>query len=280
MRHLLTQAAIGLEVALVFSGLWLLWRTAVSPEARRGRPPALLLSWGITWEQFGLFLWLEVGAAFLAQLGTVALLHALKASDDILTLVGGSSFDFGLIAAFAVFYLAVLKRGPRAPEGPQRVPSLLAGIGTFIMVLPIVYAVGIPWEALLSAFHLPVESQDVVGLFLGSHSLMTRGLIVILAVVVAPVAEELLFRAGLFRFLRQRAPAWVAVHHPSRVFAALHVSWQSLNGLASFLPLTALAMTFSYAYERTGRLSTTIIAHALFNLHTIALVICGVSQGA
>ena len=245
-----------MEIALVFSGLWLLWRIAVSPQARRDPPSRLLLAWGISWEQFGLFLWIEIGAAFLAQLGTVALLHALDASPEVLALVGGSSFDFGLIGAFALFYAAVLKRGPRPPAAPPRVPSLLAGIGTFLVVLPIVYAVGIPWEALLTAFHLPVESQDVVGLFLGSHSLSTRALIVVLAVVVAPVAEELLFRAGLFRFLRQRAPRWVAFLVPALIFAALHVTWQSLNGLASFLPLTALAMTFSYAYERTGSLST------------------------
>jgi membrane protease YdiL (CAAX protease family) len=34
---------------------------------------------------------------------------------------------------------------------------------------------------------------------------------------------------------------------------------------------------FALAYEQTGRLRVPIIAHALFNLHTILLVMAGVT---
>jgi membrane protease YdiL (CAAX protease family) len=41
--------------------------------------------------------------------------------------------------------------------------------------------------------------------------------------------------------------------------------------------LVALGIIFSLAYERTGRIGTTIIAHGLFNLNTIILILCGVT---
>jgi membrane protease YdiL (CAAX protease family) len=39
-----------------------------------------------------------------------------------------------------------------------------------------------------------------------------------------------------------------------------------------------LAVIFSLAYERTGRIGTAIVAHALFNLHTVVLIFAGVTN--
>ena len=61
------------------------------------------------------------------------------------------------------------------------------------------------------------------------------------------------------------------------IFAALHVDWTTLDGFASFAPLVTLAVVFSIAYERTGNIGTVMVAHALFNLHTVALIFLGVT---
>ena len=50
---------------------------------------------------------------------------------------------------------------------------------------------------------------------------------------------------------------------PACLFAALH------NHLASFAPLVVLGIVFSLAYERTGRIGTAIVAHALFNSYSV-----------
>ena len=71
--------------------------------------------------------------------------------------------------------------------------------------------------------------------------------------------------------MRTRLPRWAALVIPSCLFGALH------GNLASFAPLVALGIIFSLAYERTGRIATTMIAHGLFNLNTIALILCGVT---
>jgi membrane protease YdiL (CAAX protease family) len=56
------------------------------------------------------------------------------------------------------------------------------------------------------------------------------------------------------------------------------VSWGTLDGLASFVPLIVLAVIFSIAFERTGEIGTAMLAHSLFNLHTVILLLAGVTE--
>jgi membrane protease YdiL (CAAX protease family) len=99
------------------------------------------------------------------------------------------------------------------------------------------------------------------------------------ATVIVPFSEEILFRAGLFRYFRTRAPRWLSIVLTSALFGALHVSWgDHMAGLPSLLPLFVLAIVFCLAYERTGRIGTTIVAHALFNLNTFVLVLAGIGS--
>ena len=87
--------------------------------------------------------------------------------------------------------------------------------------------------------------------------------------VTAPISEELLFRAGIFRFLRTRLPRWAAILVPAVLFAAAHVN------LATCVQLTVLGVIFALSYERTGSLGTAIIAHAAFNLNNVLLILAG-----
>jgi hypothetical protein len=92
------------------------------------------------------------------------------------------------------------------------------------------------------------------------------------AILVAPISEELLFRAGIFRYVRTRLPRWLALLLPALLFALLHLD------VGSFVPLVTLAVIFSLAYERTGNIGTTMVAHALFNLNAAVLVLAGVDS--
>ncbi|MDP6045186.1 MAG: CPBP family intramembrane metalloprotease, partial [Phycisphaerae bacterium] len=88
-----------------------------------------------------------------------------------------------------------------------------------------------------------------------------RVLAVFVAVVAAPIGEELFFR-GLMQsmFRRYLARPWLAVICTSVLFAAVHY------GVLQSLPaLFALAMALGYSYERTGRLYPPIMIHMLFN---------------
>ena len=58
-------------------------------------------------------------------------------------------------------------------------------------------------------------------------------------------------------------PRWAALLFPAVLFGALHAH------LASFAPLVVLGIVYSLAYERTGRIGTAIVAHALFNSYSV-----------
>jgi membrane protease YdiL (CAAX protease family) len=91
-----------------------------------------------------------------------------------------------------------------------------------------------------------------------------------MGVVVAPLGEELLFRAGLFRISRRYLPRWAALLLSALAFASLHLS------TVHFVPLTVLGVVFGIAYERSGSLLVPVIAHGLFNLNSILLILAGV----
>ena len=56
------------------------------------------------------------------------------------------------------------------------------------------------------------------------------------------------------------------------------MNWKTLGGLSSLPPLVLLAVIFSLAYERTGRIGTPIVAHALFNLNSVLVILSGISE--
>lgn len=84
-------------------------------------------------------------------------------------------------------------------------------------------------------------------------------LLAVLAVVMAPLFEELFFRGFLFRGLA-RSWGWpLAAVVSGAVFGAVHQQF------TVFLPLFALGVVLAWAYQRTGSLWAPIALHAIFN---------------
>jgi membrane protease YdiL (CAAX protease family) len=165
-----------------------------------------------------------------------------------------------------------------APSVPAYQGSVwLAGFCTFLVTLTVVIPLSLLVRYLMLRAGVPSDNQDQVETLLKAESPLKIALFSFFAVALAPVGEELIFRAGLFRYLRTRTPRWVALLLPAIIFAGPHVNPQTMAGLNAFVPLIALAVIFSIAYERTGRIAVTIIAHALFNLHTVVLVLLGLN---
>ena len=79
----------------------------------------------------------------------------------------------------------------------------------------------------------------------------------LIAVVIGPVVEELVFRAFLFRAWERRFGFIVAMSLSSAVFASLH---------PNFLPSFLAAVVFVCVYRRTGSLRASIVVHAASNL--------------
>ena len=102
------------------------------------------------------------------------------------------------------------------------------------------------------------EQQQIISEF--PRSEMGVGLFVLVAVIMAPLFEEIVFRGFLFRgFANSWGWLWGALAS-SAVFGLAHLQ------LDVFLPLATLGFALAWAYRRTGSLWTCIAMHAIFNL--------------
>ncbi|QYM77941.1 CPBP family intramembrane metalloprotease [Horticoccus luteus] len=260
-------AVFALEGIFFLAGVVLLWWQGLSAAGRAAPRP--LGAWRISKVDFLLFAWLAITAALVAQLAAGALVTHAALTDTQKMLIAGGALHFGLIGGLVLFRLRLDRDAARWRLDAA---AWRAGATTFLIVLPVVAVVSLLWQNLLLALGVPIEEQDIVDMFAHADSPGLLIAMTLLATVVAPVGEELLFRAGLFRYLRTRVPRWGALLLPAVLFGALHVN------LATFMPLVALGVVFSLAYERTDNAAVTMIAHGLFNLNTVLLVLAGVSK--
>jgi membrane protease YdiL (CAAX protease family) len=106
-------------------------------------------------------------------------------------------------------------------------------------------------------------------------------LILILAVCIAPPVEELLFRGVLLRSLMKRGPAvrgnrfWPAAVLSTALFAALHLyEVHSIQAMALlFASIFVFGIGQCLLVRWTGRLTTSITAHAVSNLAAALLTL-------
>lgn len=263
-----------IEIGFAAAGAVLLWRLVLSPAARARREPARLTPWVGPATDFAVFLFLVMTGSFVAVLVAGMLARPLGFRGDAVTVLNGAAAQLGMLAAVALHRWRADRSLPVAP-----LSSLLAvlpsGFVTFLISLPLLLATAATWTFLLETFGLPTAKQDLIGMFANAESPWQLAAMISLAVIIAPLTEEFVFRAGLFRFLRTHLPRWIALLLPAAIFASLHINWHTLQGLASLAPLVVLAVVFSLAYERTGRIGTCIVAHAFFNLNTILVIFSG-----
>lgn len=138
------------------------------------------------------------------------------------------------------------------------------------------------------------ENEAAVTALMSAKGWWLRIYLGVFTVVIAPVAEEFIFRGMLYPFVKQfrwpaltqfvrhlgwpglawflrrrawRLLAWLGI---SFLFALIH--WDAL----AFVPLFLLALILTWLYERSDTLLAPITAHALFN--TVNLILLCIFQ--
>lgn len=101
--------------------------------------------------------------------------------------------------------------------------------------------------------------------------------LVVHAVLLAPIAEELIFRGAVQQGLRGMGIARVgAILLSSTLFAAVHLGVLAEGAVASGLVmLFALGAVLGWLTERTGRIAASVAAHAAFNAANLAIFFAG-----
>jgi membrane protease YdiL (CAAX protease family) len=152
-------------------------------------------------------------------------------------------------------------------RGPRPGLALLAAVLFIVVVLPVV--LWLQWISInvMEKLGLPPESEAAVKLLTDAKSIWTIVYLGVFAVLIAPVAEEFIFRGMLFPFVRQLGFPRLAWFGVSGLFALIHLN------LPTFVPLFALAFALTWLYERTDNLLAPIAAHALFNAANFAVLL-------
>jgi membrane protease YdiL (CAAX protease family) len=150
---------------------------------------------------------------------------------------------------------------------PRRARACLLAAGLAVGLLPVL--LGLQWACgwLLTRLGMPPTEEAAVELIANAKSVWFRVYLGGFAVVLAPVAEEFIFRGMLFPFLQRLGLRWLAWFGVSALFALIHYN------AVSFLPLLALALALTWLYEKTDNLLAPITAHALFNAINLVLLL-------
>jgi hypothetical protein len=123
---------------------------------------------------------------------------------------------------------------------------------TIPLALAAVYAVTVIHDLIVDP-----EQQQIVSEF--PRTTAGIGLFVLVAVIMAPLFEEVVFRGFLFRgFANSWGWVWGAVAS-SAIFGIAHLQ------LDVFVPLAVLGFALAWVYRYTGSLWTCIAMHAVFN---------------
>ena len=114
-----------------------------------------------------------------------------------------------------------------------------------------------------------LRSEETIHPFLkllaDSPPSMTVAWIVLRAVILAPLIEELVFRSLIQGPLERYLPIPVAIIGSSLLFSAVH-------GLPDAIPLVPLGIVLGYVYHRRRSLVAVVVTHALFNAGNLAIV--------
>ena len=154
--------------------------------------------------------------------------------------------------------------------GLRRAPARSMGLAflTMLVAHPVtVVIMGTVAALLLRLFGIAPETQITVN-FLKQHPPVWQVVVLgFVAVVLAPLAEEMFFRGVLYTTLRQRGYPRLALWGSATLFGIIHFN------LAALCPLIFLALVWTWLYERTGNLLAPITAHVLFNaVNFVALI--------
>lgn len=147
---------------------------------------------------------------------------------------------------------------------------LAVGIGFMaaFSMLPIAWGLQTASAYVMTWLNFDPEVQTAVNIFNLTEAWSDRIVLGMVALILAPVAEELLFRGVLYPALKGFGLPRFAFWSTAIVFSLIHFN------VATFLPLFVFACLLNVLYERTGNLLTCIVAHSTFNaLNLIMLLV-------
>jgi membrane protease YdiL (CAAX protease family) len=180
-------------------------------------------------------------------------------------LLSGALFTVGLLV-FLIAFLRLRGFDLTALTGLSRIGfGRVLSTGTILLfaAYPIILMADALTRKILGE---GLRKQEIIQLFNTSQTLPQRVIIIIMAVALAPIAEEFMFRFFLYGVLKRYFGRLIGLLVNASFFAAVHTH------LPSFGPLFVLGGCFTLAYEWSGSILVPMTMHALFNAFTLTVL--------
>ncbi len=265
----LNQQIASLLISVVLVAVGLMLRKRAEEEGS----PMLLTAWSISKTDFFLLVWFMLMFVFLVSsvLGKGLIREVDIENDDQVVLwnalVSALAMQVPLITLFIILYVFPYTRqlmGVISVVSKNYIQLFKSGFVLLMAGMPAFMGVSIIWGLLITLLimaGLPItgEPQTIVTLIAEAEFGFNVIGLVFAAVVLAPIAEELLFRGMLYRFFRQQMSMQMAAWVTGILFALIHFS------IVAFVPLVFLGYYLARCYERTADIRVPIVIHGLFN---------------
>lgn len=234
------------------------------------------------------WMWPECGALLMLELvliGFSLLLSALlaEAADVprksllLYSTLGQTVAMHAIAVAFILSAMRARQLSWRGAFGLHRTDALRhvrLGMALYIGIIPIGAFYTLLYAGLLQRLGFSLESQPVLRLLTDPDvPLWPQVCLGVMAVVSAPIVEELFFRGILLPVAARRFGPMPAVYLVSLFFAVVH------GHPASMATLFILAVALSLAYLYSGSIAVPIVLHALFNGVSLAAYLVLVERG-
>lgn len=274
---LATRAMVGLLVAGAAVSLVLVLTCMAFPETRQRlqlrrvaeRPaPAIRFA-----DLLFVILAMRILAPVLAGLYLGARGQRIEAGEQVLIALG-FQLPFYVLAIFVLVTMARMRGGAQGAAGiwpfwrtadlPYRpVRDVALGLGGFALCFWILVGLSLANKYVLSLLGVGPDQNPIVDVLdsqmKGALRYWVAAGVAFTAVVMAPIAEEVLFRGLLYNFLRRHLDRWTAACASALLFSFVH------GVLADQWALFVLGLLLTWVYERTGRLLPGVILHATNN---------------
>ena len=173
-----------------------------------------------------------------------------------------------LLLAIVLWQSNVGKIPKKIKDHPNKLAfSAIIEIADFAKAFLITLLAAHSWEGILLKFGVSAVKQGAVAQLECAENWSEFTYLATIAIICAPIIEELLFRGLLYRTLKFRSNATLAALTTSIVFSVLHCN------LFSLVPLFVFSMCLITIYENSGNIQNPILIHSLFNFVAVAEIV-------
>lgn len=193
--------------------------------------------------------WISMGFAFeLSVIQKVS--ESVMAQTSLITLVSGV-----LTVVCLFLFTTVRRKSFFKTVGVRSFPCLTIPL-LFLFGIALNFFISIAMSFIPFSEKLLQEYNELYS-FIGESNMIIE---MISVVIVAPIAEEIIFRGFMYNALKRVSPVWFSALAISIMFGIAH------GNLISFVYTTLMGLVLIFANEKTGSLISSVLIHIGFNL--------------